>query len=97
MARAVYGHPKLIVLDEPDANLDRDGQAALGEAIQQLKAMNTTIVLITHRREMLQHTDKILMLARGSAEFSRNEDKASLSQGNAPKALEAAEETPRHG
>lgn len=97
LARAVYGYPKLIVLDEPDANLDRDGQAALGEAILDLKAQKTTIVLITHRREMLQYTDKILMLARGRAEVSRNEDESALPQDSGPPALETSEEVPHRG
>ena len=93
LARAVYGHPKLIVLDEPDANLDREGQGALGDAIHQLKEMGTTLVLITHRPEMLQHTDKILMLARGSAEFTKNEERISLQRSDEPRAIEAARET----
>ncbi len=77
LARAIYGEPKLIVLDEPDANLDREGQEALGNAILQLKQRGATIVLITHRREMLQYTDKILMLARGRGEITRPDGEAS--------------------
>ncbi|MGI9437562.1 MAG: ATP-binding cassette domain-containing protein, partial [Geminicoccaceae bacterium] len=92
LARAVYGSPKLIVLDEPDANLDREGQAALGEAIVQLRSQDTTIVLITHRPEMLQHTSKILMLARGSAEISRNDDTAALPSTGSLPAIKVTEE-----
>jgi ATP-binding cassette subfamily C exporter for protease/lipase len=97
LARAVYGYPKLIVLDEPDANLDRDGQAALGEAVIDLKAQKATIVLITHRPEMLQYTDKILMLARGRAEISRNEEETALSRDSGPPAIEASEEVTHRG
>lgn len=67
LARAVYGLPKLVVLDEPDANLDREGQAALLKAVRALKAVGSTVVLITHRPEILRYADKILMLKRASA------------------------------
>ncbi|MGI9488777.1 MAG: type I secretion system permease/ATPase [Geminicoccaceae bacterium] len=97
LARAVYGRPKFIVLDEPDANLDREGQAALGDAILQLKSQGTTIVLITHRPEMLQHTDKILMLARGGAEISRTGGEAALPRDSSRPAIEATEEGPNRG
>jgi PrtD family type I secretion system ABC transporter len=64
LARAVYGEPELVVLDEPDASLDRDGIDALGAAITALKRRGTTIVLITHRPQMLRFADKVLMLRR---------------------------------
>ena len=92
LARAIYGFPKLVVLDEPDANLDRDGQAALSNAIQELKSRGTSIVLITHRTEMLQLTEKVLMLARGRAEIGPSE---AVKRG--PQAIENADEAPSHG
>src|SRR3546814_15581433 len=49
LARALYGHPKLVVLDEPNANLDAEGDALLNRAIGDLKAMGTTVVVIGHR------------------------------------------------
>ena len=96
LARAVYGQPKFIVLDEPDANLDRDGQAALGEAISKLKEQGSTIVLITHRTEMLKHADKVLMLARGSAELTKTDEKTALPS-ETPPAIETSEEAPQRG
>src|SRR3546814_12265470 len=49
LARALYGHPKLVVLDEPNANLDAEGDALLNRAIADLKARGTTVVAIGHR------------------------------------------------
>lgn len=65
LARAVYGSPKLVVLDEPNANLDDAGEAALFRAIQQLKTKGSTVFLITHRPGALAVADRILMLRDG--------------------------------
>lgn len=68
LARAIYGDPSLIVLDEPNANLDDVGEKALINAITELKAMNKTIILITHRFNILGITDRILLLQQGSVQ-----------------------------
>jgi ATP-binding cassette subfamily C exporter for protease/lipase len=65
LARALYGHPALIVLDEPNASLDDAGEAALVEAIQSLKAEGCTVVLITHRTSIISVVDKILLMRDG--------------------------------
>jgi len=65
LARAVYGEPCLIVLDEPNANLDDAGEQALMQAIRELKAKGKTIVLITHRPNALGVADRIVLLADG--------------------------------
>jgi ATP-binding cassette, subfamily C, bacterial exporter for protease/lipase len=65
LARAIYGEPRLVVLDEPNANLDDVGEAALMGAVQQLKEKGATIFLITHRQNALASADKILMLHQG--------------------------------
>lgn len=65
LARAMYGNPALIVLDEPNANLDDQGEASLVRAIVDLKAQGKTIFLITHRMNILSVVDRILVLNNG--------------------------------
>jgi ATP-binding cassette, subfamily C, bacterial len=65
LSRALYRKPTFIVLDEPNANLDADGEAALLLAVQQLRQQGSTVVLITHKANILAITDKILVLAQG--------------------------------
>ena len=80
LARAVYGEPCLIVLDEPNANLDDAGEQALMQAIRELKAKGKTIVLITHRPNALGVADRIVLLADGriQAQGPRDEVLASI-------------------
>ncbi|WP_157158555.1 MULTISPECIES: type I secretion system permease/ATPase [unclassified Bradyrhizobium] len=75
LARAVYGDPSLVVLDEPSSNLDADGDAALAHCVLQLKQRGTTVVLISHRPATIGVCDKILVLREGVAEMfgPRNE------------------------
>ncbi|MEI8236839.1 MAG: type I secretion system permease/ATPase [Methylococcaceae bacterium] len=65
LARALYGEPRIVVLDEPNSNLDEVGEAALGNAIQRLKQKQTTIIVITHRNNVLANVDKLLILNDG--------------------------------
>jgi len=65
LARAMYGEPSLIVLDEPNANLDEAGQAALVDTIKSVKERGATLVLVTHSAAMLRQADKLLILAEG--------------------------------
>jgi len=69
LARAVYGNPSLVVLDEPSSNLDADGDAALTDCIMQLKQRGTTVVIISHRPSTIGVVDKILVLKDGIAEI----------------------------
>ena len=65
LARALYGSPALIILDEPNAALDDAGLSALLAAMDTLKKQGKTIVLITHHKPLLSVTDKLLLLAGG--------------------------------
>lgn len=67
LARAVYGNPKLLILDEPNSNLDDQGEKELVEALRRIKAQGCTIVVITHRTMVLQCVDKILVMKEGAA------------------------------
>jgi ATP-binding cassette subfamily C exporter for protease/lipase len=72
LARALYGKPRLVVLDEPNANLDDAGDRALVQAVQALRAQGTTVVLITHRPQILATMDRVLVLEQGKvARFGR--------------------------
>jgi len=65
LARALYGDPFLVVLDEPNSNLDNDGELALRQAIANLKTRGAIVVLIAHRPSVLAVCDHILVLANG--------------------------------
>jgi PrtD family type I secretion system ABC transporter len=65
LARAVYGSPALVVLDEPDANLDEAGDEALITVLRQLKQEKVTTIMITHKPALLSVADKILVLENG--------------------------------
>src|SRR5215510_124507 len=66
LARALYGDPFLVVLDEPNSNLDNEGEAALQQAIAGLKARGSIVVLIAHRPTALAECGKVLVLANGA-------------------------------
>ena len=65
LARAVYGRPRLIVLDEPNSNLDTDGERALVRTIEALRADGAIIILIAHRPSVMQVADKLMVLQEG--------------------------------
>ena len=67
-ARAIYDNPVFVVLDEPNSNLDDQGEAALVQAIAQLRALETTVILITHRPAILQVTNKVAVMKDGKLE-----------------------------
>lgn len=65
LARALFGWPVLVVLDEPNANLDGDGDRALADAIQMLRQRRVTVVIINHRPNLLALVDKIVFMHEG--------------------------------
>lgn len=66
LARAIYGNPKLLVLDEPNSNLDDQGERELVAAIQRIKSQGCTVVIISHRTMVLMCVDKVLVLKEGT-------------------------------
>ncbi len=65
LARAIYGLPRLIVLDEPNSNLDSGGDNALAEAIKDLRARGCVVIIMAHRPEVISAVNKVLILDRG--------------------------------
>lgn len=65
LARALFGNPRLLVLDEPNAHLDADGEEALADALKALKRGGSTIVLIAHRLNPVQYVDRVVVLDKG--------------------------------
>lgn len=75
LARALYGHPRLVILDEPNSNLDTEGEASLSRALSILREKKVTCIVVTHRASVLAAVDKILILRAGQAEaFGRREE-----------------------
>ncbi|WP_199857144.1 type I secretion system permease/ATPase [Sphingomonas sp. EC-HK361] len=69
LARALFGDPKLLVLDEPNAHLDADGEEALAVALQDLKRAGSTIILIAHRLNPVAHVDRVVVLSHGELQL----------------------------
>lgn len=66
LARAFYGNPRILVLDEPNANLDSDGEIALAESLREAKSNGTTIIIVTHRISIARDCDRVMILRNGS-------------------------------
>lgn len=87
LARAIYGSPVLVVLDEPNANLDDLGEAALVHAVQVLKKAGRTVVLVTHRPGILAVADRLILLRDGTVQADGPRDQVIA-------ALKAAQASP---
>ena len=74
LARALYGNPKVIVLDEPNSNLDEQGEQALATAMQQLHEEGVTVIIVSHRPALLRHVDQILVMREGTAQMYGERD-----------------------
>lgn len=86
LARAMYGNPSVLVLDEPNANLDDAGEAALLQAVQKLKAQGKTVFIISHRGGIVNSADRLLVLVQGQIKLlgPRDEVLAALAPALAP-------------
>ncbi|WP_438766459.1 type I secretion system permease/ATPase [Kushneria sp. TE3] len=74
LARALYGKPVMVVLDEPNSNLDDSGEKALAQALHQLKREGTTVFIISHRTSILSSVDKLLVLKEGQVSLFGSRD-----------------------
>ena len=90
LARAIYGNPMIVVLDEPNANLDDMGEAALYKAIQELKAKGKTVFLITHRPGAVAVADRVLLLRDGTVQADGPRDAVMAAMQSAQQAAEQA-------
>ena len=86
LARALYRNPRVVVLDEPNANLDSEGEDALMRALFRLRQDKVTLIVITHRPSLLANVDKVLVLREGQVEMfgPRAEIIARVTRDNAP-------------
>ncbi|MFZ4534780.1 type I secretion system permease/ATPase [Propionivibrio sp.] len=94
LARALYGNPRLLVLDEPNSNLDSISEEALLQTMDEAKKRGITLVVITHRPSILRAADKLLMLNNGSVELfgPRAQVMRKLSPGAPRKEVEAEQQ-----
>ena len=92
LARALLQQPRLIVLDEPNANLDSEGEEALMNALDALKAAGTTIVIVSHKPNVFRSADKILVLREGRVDMfgPRDQVMAKFTQPASVRAVEAS-------
>jgi len=74
LARALFGDPPLVVLDEPDSNLDPDGHRALSAALDELYGRDRTLIIITHRPGILRHVDRLMLIRDGRLEDDGERD-----------------------
>jgi ATP-binding cassette subfamily C exporter for protease/lipase len=92
LARAMYGDPSLVVLDEPNSNLDEVGEQALVRAVLDMKARGKTVILITHRTSVLSSVDKLMVLQDGTLQLYGPRDQVlqALMQANQQAAAQQA-------
>jgi ATP-binding cassette subfamily C protein len=89
LARAFFGCPRLVVLDEPNSNLDARGESALASALARAKSKGMTVVTVTQRPALLKSVDKIMVLQSGTVQaFGKRDDVVPLLNGKAKQSME---------
>ncbi|MDA8403359.1 MAG: type I secretion system permease/ATPase [Desulfobacteraceae bacterium] len=96
LARAFYGNPRLIVLDEPNSNLDEAGERALQAALAKLKQKKTTVIMVTHKPSLLVSVDKVLMLHDGQVVMFGPREEVFKRLMTGAQAAAAAQRTPQN-
>lgn len=91
LARAIYGSPRFVALDEPNSSLDESGEASLLQLLRHLKAQGTTVAIVTHRTSVLAAVDRILLLVGGAVQAygPRDEVLAALARARESQAAQA--------
>ena len=94
LARAFYGHPRFVVLDEPNSNLDSVSEDALLHTMDEAKKQGITLIVITHRPSILRSADKLLMLNNGAVELfgPRDQVMRKVTGGSPRKEVDAAQQ-----
>jgi ATP-binding cassette subfamily C protein len=93
LARALYREPFLVVLDEPNSNLDAEGEAALAQAIQGIRSRDGIAVVIAHRANALAVVDQLLVLNRGHQQLCGPRDEVLRSGNTCPAPLAVVPQT----
>lgn len=95
LARAIYDNPVFVVLDEPNSNLDAEGETALGNTILKLKSIGSTVIIISHKTEILKVTDMLALLNAGQLQMfgTTNEVLTKLAQAKTPAKTQQASQT----
>jgi ATP-binding cassette subfamily C protein EexD len=78
LARALYGDPKVIILDEPNSNLDEAGNVALQKALTELRQIGSTVIIVTHKNNILEQMDRILVMVDGKLSLYGTRDQVAL-------------------
>jgi ATP-binding cassette subfamily C exporter for protease/lipase len=94
LARAIYGNPRLIVLDEPNSNLDDAGDRALLRAVRAMKERGATVVLISHRPQIMAAMDRVLVMEAGRIARMEAPPHQPTPQANAPGKTAGSEQKP---
>jgi ATP-binding cassette subfamily C protein EexD len=98
LARAMFGDPRLVILDEPNSNLDDAGEQALTSAVERLKSQGATVLVVTHRRSILSQMDQLLVLQQGQvAAFGAREEVLGRLQSNTAQPLRVASSQSKGG
>lgn len=94
LARALYGNPKLLILDEPDANLDREGEKLLVRALERMREKGAAIFVVSHRKRIVETADRILNVEGGRL-TGKNRSRESTSRQNSSRTGRIAEKPAR--